>query len=135
MIDMAAGDMKRGEGLILRQCLSKTATAITKGEVLVFDTDGLGPAGADAPGPHFVSPIDVAATAGQEEFEAVKSGEIEIAKPSGTAIPAFSYVKSDGNAEVIPFVAGTDLAEEIVGYTVEGAASADLSVKVFVGGR
>jgi len=137
---MTAGDVIKAVETVWEDGLSKTNTAITKGLVLAFDTDGLESAGADEPGPHYMSEEDVAAGGAgvQTEFKVVKRGWVKLSKAAGggTAIPAYSYVKSDANGQVVPFVPGTDLAEEIVGYTgAVGAADADTECAVFLGGR
>jgi len=134
---MAAGDIIRSVETVVEQQLGKTTTAITKGLVLVYDTDGLNTAGADAPGPHYMAYEDHAApTAGQTEFSAVKRGWVVFAKAAGAAVTPNAYVKSDANGKIVDFIPGTDLAEEIVGYSdKDGAASAATEVKVFLGGR
>lgn len=132
---MTAGDMLRGEGLILRQMLAKTTTAITKGEMLVYDTDGLAQAGADADGPHYMSPETHAAPAsGQTEFSAVKEGDVQVKKAAGTAIPQAAYVKCAASG-AITLWANTDDAWEIVGYAIDAAATAAVVANICLGGR
>lgn len=150
---MAGGDVKWTYGLFAIKALSKTNTAITKGDVVYFDTDGWAPAvqgaGPGATGSYGVMiSATVAAVAGvQSDITVLLRGEVEINKITGAlsqgepvGLSATSgSVGSWSIADVGASPSQTSIndaitdATEKVGTVLEDAASGDATVKTLVG--
>jgi hypothetical protein len=129
---MTAGDVKRTSASppYIIKGVTKTNTAITKGVIHHFDTDGWAPCGADGYGKHGVAMNTQAATAAtQKEAQIMVEGTVMVSKAAG-ALKQGQPVKSnvDGKAVIAAFPA--DGYATIVGFVVEDAANADTEVMI-----
>lgn len=145
-----AGDIDHTYALLVIDAVTKTNTAVTKGDVVGFDTDGWAPAAqAAGPGPTMGGVFGVsldteeAVAATQKAIRVMLKGAIYITKTTGTAIEvgeAVGLTATAGavNKWTIADVGATpdqasindaiaDVTEK-VGQCIEAAASADTIV-------
>jgi hypothetical protein len=80
---MAAGDIVKEFGMLVRRVKMKTGAGCAKGDVLAWDTDGYAPATAASLGPFLVALETVAGASGvQKEVLALEEGVVEVGKDS-----------------------------------------------------
>jgi len=80
----AAGDIIRTVPFVVIKGVTKTNTAIEKGQLLAFDTDGWAPANNSHTGPFGVALNDQSAEAGvQKEAHVMLHGQVRIQKVTG----------------------------------------------------
>ncbi|MBS7623833.1 DUF2190 family protein [Candidatus Bathyarchaeota archaeon] len=123
----------------------KTATGVTRGYVLAYDTDGYAHATTSLKGPFVVALETVAAPAsGQATCKVLEEGVVEVPKVTGTiaqgqwvsisstAGKVKSYVAMDAPATYTEagMQAELDKQEQIVGRCETAAASADATVLI-----
>ncbi|GEM_PF-1566314 len=147
---MAAGDVFKEFGMKVAKYTLKTNTGVTKGDVLAYDTDGWGPADADASsgnkGPFVVALETVVAPGAglQASCKVLEEGVVEVSKVSGAinqgAWVALSTtagkVKAYANLDAPATYAEADMQAELskieqrVGRCEKEAASADTTVLI-----
>jgi len=147
-----AGDINKTFEYLVVKTTSKTNTAVTRGQVLAFDTDGFAPCSAGDQGPFRVC-LETKAAGGagvQTEFPALVYGVVSVtANGAATNINVGDYVVSDDNGAVKAFVAPDvgatptqasinaallDLLE-IVGQANQAATTDGAVIQIFLGGR
>ena len=130
---MTVGEIVRtGITFLVLKGLSKTATAITKGTISIFDTDGWGPAGAAAVGPHGIPMETVAAGAGQEVCAIMVAGNVNILKAAGVAYPQGTYVESDASGAAVAWTTVGTVKTEVVGLVTKSSEAADTEQEVLL---
>jgi len=146
---MAAGDVVKEFGMKVQKYTLKTTTGVTKGYVLAYDTDGWGPADADATsgnkGPFVVALETVTAPAsGQETCKVLEEGVVWVPKVTGAIsqgawvalsttagkVTAYSNLDAPASYAEATMQAELNKIEQRVGRCETAAASADTTVLI-----
>jgi hypothetical protein len=127
----APGDIINTVPFFQTKALSKTNTAITKGQLCAFDTDGWGPAGAASVGPFGVmtSPGIAAIVATQQDITILRLGAVRVLKTAGAAISDGQAVQAGAVGAVVVYAAGSK-----VGQALETVVAGATSVAIFLSG-
>jgi len=126
---MTQGDIDRtGVDFLVVDGLSKTNTAITKGQLVIFDTDGWGPGAAASTGPWgvLISATVAAVVATQHDIQVCVRGNVRVQKKAGAALNQGAYAKTEDGGEVS--AAGTNA----VAMCTKDAASADTEAQILL---
>jgi len=127
---MTIGDIVKDDFVVV-DGLTKTNTAVTKGTIVVFNTDGWTPAGAATIGPHGICLTTQAAVAGtQTAIQVLIKGCAKVAKPSGAALNQGVAIESDTNAKAVVYKTAGTVLDSVVGVVTKKAETTDTEVEV-----
>jgi len=126
------GKISRTFEFVVIETETKTGTAVTEGQVVVFDTDGVAPASAGASGKFGVALETVSPGAGeQEEILVALKGAVRVPKESG-ALNFMQFVVAGASGAVKARTSET--MEKVVGYVIDpdGAAADETEVEIML---
>jgi len=125
---MAVGEITRdGFSYLAVKGLSKTTTALTKGNVVIFDTDGWITAGDAAVGPHGVC-LTTSAASGQQVCSVLLRGCVIVSKANEAQFQG-NAVKWNATAAAI-LVEDKDNLQSIIGTVIADVAKAAVTTEI-----